>query len=214
MKRAQLTRLAVLLLWAVASTGCSSLSGYLVDRGRDAADVLTVSVGVGAIGQIRLGPLPVGILDTSDVVGLRYGETFCRAFSGEKAEEHDVLLATIPAAPVTLFGAMVGLGIAATWKSYFERLDNYRMYENNFPLSETQLLRNKGTELLSSPNCYQVEGVIGLGVTLRAGVNTGELLDFILGWSTLDIFKDDIGTGQQHAKPLQLDEKMPTFSTR
>jgi hypothetical protein len=27
---------------------------------------------------------------------------------------------------------------------------------------------------------------------VRCGFNPGELLDFILGWTTIDIFKDDI----------------------
>ncbi len=209
MKKTQLIRSAVSFLWAVAATGCSSLSGYLVDRGRDAADVLTISMGVGALGQIRLGPLPIGLLDTGDLIGLRYGEAFCRVPNWEKSDEHDVTLATIPAAPIALFGAFGGVwGVNKIWTDYFEKLDNYRMYENNFPLSKTQLRRNKGTELLSSPNCYQVEGVIGLGLALRAGVNAGELLDFILGWSTLDILKDDIGTGQQRAMPPRFDEGM------
>ena len=29
--------------------------------------------------------------------------------------------------------------------------------------------------------------------TFRAGVNVGELIDFLLGWTTLDIFGDDLG---------------------
>lgn len=195
MRKKLLMRSAGSLLLTLAVTGCSSLSGYFVDRGRDAADVLTISAGIGAIGQIRLGPLPVGILDMSDAIGLRYGETFCRAPNCDKPDEHDVTLATVPAAPIALFGAIGGGwdGVSMIWTGYFERLDSYRMYENNFPLSATQRLRKKGTELLSAPNCFQVEGVIGLGVTLRVGVNAGELLDFVLGWSTLDIFKDDVG---------------------
>lgn len=196
MKRTRLIRSTVSLLWTVAATGCSSLSGYLVDRGRDAADVLTVTMGGGALVQIRLGPLPIGLLDTGDIVGLRYGEAFCREPNWDKSEEHDVTLATVIAAPVVLVMGAIWWDRNNEWPlGYFEKLDSYRIYENNFPLSETQLRRNKGTGLLSSPNCYQVEGVIGLGVIMRAGVNAGELLDFMLGWSTLDIFEDDVGLG-------------------
>ena len=32
-----------------------------------------------------------------------------------------------------------------------------------------------------------------LGRTLRFGFNPGELLDFILGWFTIDIYGDDLG---------------------
>ncbi len=34
--------------------------------------------------------------------------------------------------------------------------------------------------------------MIGLGGTLRLGFNPGELLDFLLGWFTIDIYNDDI----------------------
>jgi hypothetical protein len=37
----------------------------------------------------------------------------------------------------------------------------------------------------------QIEVVAGLLFTVRAGVNPGELLDFLLGWTTLDIYGDD-----------------------
>jgi len=36
---------------------------------------------------------------------------------------------------------------------------------------------------------------VGLGGTVKLGLNPGELLDFILGWTTLDIFHDDIAGG-------------------
>jgi hypothetical protein len=29
---------------------------------------------------------------------------------------------------------------------------------------------------------------------LRVGFNPGELVDFLLGWTTLDIYNDDLGT--------------------
>ncbi len=41
------------------------------------------------------------------------------------------------------------------------------------------------------PYFTQIEVVAGLLGTLRLGFNPGELLDFILGWTTVDIFNDD-----------------------
>ena len=38
----------------------------------------------------------------------------------------------------------------------------------------------------------QIEVAAGLGGTLRLGFNPGELLDFILGFTTIDIFNDDL----------------------
>jgi len=45
---------------------------------------------------------------------------------------------------------------------------------------------------------YYTEGEVALGChyTVRLGVNPGELLDFLLGWTTLDIYGDDL----EHAK--------------
>ena len=37
----------------------------------------------------------------------------------------------------------------------------------------------------------QCELAAGLGPTVRLGFNPGELVDFILGWTTLDIYGDD-----------------------
>jgi len=64
-------------------------------------------------------------------------------------------------------------------------------------MDETQLLRKKGTRNLGIPDCYQAEAAVGLGLVFRAGINVGELLDFALGWSTLDIFGDDLETGRR-----------------
>ena len=48
-------------------------------------------------------------------------------------------------------------------------------------------------ELVPDPSYYnQIEAVIGVGPSLRLGFNPGELLDFILGWTTIDIYKDDL----------------------
>ena len=50
-----------------------------------------------------------------------------------------------------------------------------------------------GPTLQGSPALYtQLEVVIGLGGTLRLGFNPGVLLDFLLGWFTIDISYDDI----------------------
>jgi hypothetical protein len=40
-----------------SATGCASTKNYLLDRGRDAADFFTATVGVGAGAKVRIGPL-------------------------------------------------------------------------------------------------------------------------------------------------------------
>ncbi len=43
------------------------------------------------------------------------------------------------------------------------------------------------------PMYTEVEAVAALGPAVRVGINPGELVDFILGWTTLDIYSDDVG---------------------
>jgi hypothetical protein len=38
----------------------------------------------------------------------------------------------------------------------------------------------------------QVEAAVGLGGTIRLGINPGELVDFLLGWMTIDFYGDDV----------------------
>jgi hypothetical protein len=45
----------------------------------------------------------------------------------------------------------------------------------------------------------QLEAVAAIVPGLRVGFNPAELLDFLLGWTSLDLFKDDVGS--RPAKP-------------
>lgn len=42
--------------------------------------------------------------------------------------------------------------------------------------------------------CFSVQASIGIHYGLRAGLNVDEVLDFVLGWTTLDILGDDRST--------------------
>jgi hypothetical protein len=46
---------------------------------------------------------------------------------------------------------------------------------------------------LLHPFYTQIEVAGGFIATLRVGFNPGELLDFIVGWTTIDLFGDDLG---------------------
>jgi hypothetical protein len=48
------------------------------------------------------------------------------------------------------------------------------------------------------PSYYtQIEVAAAVGVGFRLGFNPGELLDFVLGWTTLDIYGDDISLQEE-----------------
>mgnify|MGYP001185095109 CR=1 FL=1 len=38
----------------------------------------------------------------------------------------------------------------------------------------------------------QIEVALGLGGTVRLGINPGEMADFVLGWLQIDLFHDDV----------------------
>jgi hypothetical protein len=80
MKR--IIQLAVLLPVAAMATGCAT--PRLVDRSRDAADVLTATVGVGAGARVRVGPLHAGLILSGRSMGLRGG-----AFGDARGFQYD-----------------------------------------------------------------------------------------------------------------------------
>ena len=74
--------LVVALILAASSFGCAN--SYFIDRGRDAADILTLTAGVGFGVRARVGPLHTGLILNYDVAGLRGGDF--AVFTGERAE--------------------------------------------------------------------------------------------------------------------------------
>ena len=66
----------VLALATACLTGCASTGGYLIDRGRDAADIVTITAGGGVGGKARVGPFQTGLLLDMSSIGLRGGSLF------------------------------------------------------------------------------------------------------------------------------------------
>ena len=58
------------------------------------------------------------------------------------------------------------------------------------------------------PHWTQIDLSLGLVATLKVGFNPGELLDFILGWTTLDIFSDDLEA--RYKKHEESNQRMET----
>ena len=68
-----IVRLLMLLLSAGVAGGCAT-GGYLGDRSRDAADILTFTLGAGGGVKLRAGPVQIAALDNTDIIGLRGGQ--------------------------------------------------------------------------------------------------------------------------------------------
>jgi hypothetical protein len=70
-----------------------------------------------------------------------------------------------------------------------------------------------GAKLSGGPALYtQIDILLGLGGTVRLGFNPGELLDFILGWTTIDIYSDDVAsiTRQKEKESNKVPESIGT----
>lgn len=178
-------------------TGCASTQGYFVDRGRDAVDVLTVGIGRGVGAKVHVGPVQTGLIWNEDVFGLRCGEiSYWPAFS---PINRDLILRRQPPRsfeqllplPVIFHP---DLGIHGGGESYVSQAFAGRRGKefdvfNIMPLIPVALTSQNSP---AWPFYTQIEAVVALGPSLRLGFNLGELFDFILGWTTLDIFNDDL----------------------
>lgn len=170
-----LAALAVGAVLAALCAGCAGM-GYLADRGRDAADVVTAGVGMGAGLKARAGPVQVGALGNIDMWGLRGGQLGEVAFY--ETLTRDVLL---------------------PWPSQGVFGEERYVYEapRQMPHRRGKGFRAKAPlpviGIADQPEYYtQVEVVIAIGGSLRLGLNPGELLDFVIGWTTLDLYGDDL----------------------
>lgn len=190
-----MTRVCLLALTVALVSGCST--PYMIDRGRDAKDMITLTGGLGGGGKVRTGPLQLGLWFNCAEAGLRGGEV-------------------VEAAPFETSDDS-GMPKELDFLYFFYGVENFEggplapergkaFHAGTFavltaPVPEQWLFgpqkeRKSGGYAKYNPIAYwtQVEGAIGVGPTIRLGVNVGEILDFVLGWTTLDIFFDDVAS--------------------
>lgn len=175
----------LLLLASAITSGCASTKAYLADRGRDAADVFTVSVGVGAGVKARVGPMHAGLAAMHDTMGLQGGGVFRYPVNQRCLDTLDLETTFSLAEVFSLPGdkRFKSFEVRQEVNPLFSRLDPYWFEpDENHPLLH--------------PYYTQIELAGGLVGTLRLGFNPGELLDFILGWTTIDMYHDDLGMGK------------------
>lgn len=154
-------------------TGCA----YLHDRGRDACDMVTVSVeetGVNASIQFLTASTGLGTARGKGV-GLRSGALGIYEFSE------------------------INLGLTGekTLNPNERDQDREKGYKETyvfFPWWDkhggVEMELEEGGKITEA----NIECAVCVGLGVRAGINLAEILDFILGWTTLDILGDDIAT--------------------
>ncbi|MBI9092219.1 MAG: hypothetical protein JEZ12_23650 [Desulfobacterium sp.] len=170
-----------------------SFAGYLSDRYDDALDIVSIQVGYGLGGKGRIGPLQTGLLFDVGLGGLRGGD-----FLGVKdfwPRGYDT------PAKVDLVGVIVGVeGFGGSLKSNrrgksFSAMQigpiSYVINPNTKPEWKERV---KKFQRVHNPWPYysQIDLVAGVFINMRLGFNPGELLDFIVGWTTIDFYKDDL----------------------
>lgn len=156
-------------------SGCAGTNGYFADRGRDAADIFTLTAELGIGAKARVGTLTTGLLLDKGIGGLRGGQLVITGTERQKGLPEDL-----------------DLYFFCTGTEWFNSC------------RETGFKRGKdfGTgfgflfwsmPIHKAPFYYtEIEAVIALGPGMRVGFNPGELIDFILGWGGIDIFQDDL----------------------
>lgn len=217
--RLSITRCVCCVVLVAFLSGCAS-TGYWANRRRDAADVVTLTVGAGVGVKAHVGPLQLGMFFNCAEAGLR-GGGFVKNGMFEQSEMG------WPKSFDAIFWAFGGEFFEGSPLS-LERGKSYTaatfMYLTAaFPESLPASVFNgpKKTERPSGivpkynpvPYWTQIEAALGIGGTLRAGLNLGEFIDLVLGFTTLDIFGDDVGPSALAMK-LEESAKKPDESTK
>lgn len=173
---------SLLTLAFVASlTGCST--SYTTNRCRDAADIVTIGIGRGVGAKARIGSLEAGLLSEEGMVALRGGA----AGGNRDGKTEDIQL--------LLFGFE---GFGQETIGYPTPEPEYNVFDErgkSFKAGSYNVIPFWSTlaEGVRAPYYYtQIELVAALLGSVRVGVNPGELVDFVLGWTTIDIYNDDV----------------------
>jgi hypothetical protein len=152
----------------------------MTDRGRDAKDVFTFTVGAGIGAKARVGPFQTGFLIQSDSEGLRGGGSP----AGSGARHTDV----------SFFPDTLDLHLLIGGEDTYNPGDPLVHERNKRYDAQTCVLYSMVEDKCGSCPFYytEIEAVVALGGSVRIGFNPGELLDFILGWFGVDLYHDDL----------------------
>ena len=189
-------------MFVTGVTGCASTRAYFVDRGRDAADIFTVSAVEGFGVKARVGPAQIGLLLVHDLAGLKGGELFFNPdlhLMPDKLRlvDIDLLLLnrfiTHDGTPCYALEAFVPYNTDCSRDKQYLAMGRFPFYQE---MGKSPYITGRCSPGDGPPrNIYhttQIEAVAALGLGIRLGFNPAELLDFILGWTTLDIVNDDL----------------------
>jgi hypothetical protein len=204
-----------LLTVAIMLPGCAT-PHFLADRGRDALDTVTLTTGKGYGAMVRVGPLHCGLLCAKDYAGVKQGDM---SFGARPAVKH----------PLDGFGktldpliVLPNLG-GGSWCFWYEDFRGWTPMTSlrgkeyyvsaQLPFVAVPVLADLDKRIgLSYPTFFltQLEVVVGAWRTVRVGFNLGESMDFLLGWTTVDVLHDDL----RHVAPKQGSDEVDAGDVR
>ena len=181
-------------LLVLALLGCSCTPAYWADRRRDAADVFTATAGVGFGVKVQAGAVEVAPLYFyMPMAGWHGGEWYEYRDSGFHSSEGNTPVFPFPF--LYCEGMFPSDRAAVRGKAY----SSFGMICFSVPIryvSGCCLCVPREPEEDEPYPFYKftdINVVAALGLGMRVGFNPGELADFLLGFTTLDFYGDDIG---------------------
>ena len=171
--------ISIIILAVTCLPGCTST--YWGDRGRDATDVFTASIGIGVGAKSRIGLVQFALLAQADGAGLRGGEILAYGHQDSWVPPNFDLQGLV-------YGSEIFSG------SGFMSLRHKKFTAKSIGPFISKIDKDE-----IAPYYYsQIEFVAAFGGSIRFGFNLGEFLDLMLGWTTIDIYEDDIGSSKEN----------------
>jgi hypothetical protein len=188
----RVARRAIAVIGLLHLAACSS--PYMKDRGRDGADVLTLTVGFGIGAKARAGPVTTAALFNRDLAGLRGGDAITSHPDDVHVQDGGIpLLVSVDSflpASEPVKERNKGHYVVTFWTVY-------PTHQGLFwpegvragPLEDE--CEDTGDGI--TPAYYtDLEVVVAAILSVRVGFNPGELVDFLLGFFGVDIYGDDL----------------------
>ena len=210
--RCQLFRLFCMLLIINALTGCAT---YWVDRKNDLLDIPVVAASVGAGASVNVGPFHSGLTWTGGDAGLHGGTLTTNNAGHAWATQLELLYAGCEHFGGRKIFDCIGDETRTNLKWYWTREDSFKdtwtpFITTNLHTCSMERLGNAGPPPSIHPYWFRVEAQGSCIIGARCGINVGELADFILGWSTIDIFADDVESKRANAIKIKIERLPPS----
>ena len=187
----------VLLMLSVLASGCASTRAYFSDRGRDAADIFTLTIERGIGFTAHAGPISTGLgmigggrgLDGGTIANFDEGDIELQllVFGGNGFCTPSTERPKKRGGTQILFVQHPSLGFME-WGSH-QMNPLKAVFVDLYPPTWVKY-----------PGVTQFDASVALGIGPRIGFNMMELIDFGCGWATLDILGDDIHRRKQKAE--------------